>query len=46
MDLSDNVIWLHEFLFNESDYTLSDEAKARNTAIQEYGMYNSWETGY
>ena len=46
MDLSDNVIWLHEFLFNESDYTLSDEAEARNTAIQEYGMNNSWETGY
>ena len=43
MDLSDNVIWLHEFLFNESDYTLSDEAKARNTAIQEYGMYNRSE---
>ena len=45
-DLSDNVIWLHEFLFGDSGYTLSEEVEGRNEAIRDYGINNSWESGY
>ena len=35
-DLEDNVRWLHEFLFDEKDYSLSEEAMERNEGIKNY----------
>lgn len=45
-NLSDNVKWLHGFLFNDSEYTLSEEAAQRDAAILDYGTNNSWDPGY